>query len=365
MTSMHPRHFSTLVLLFLSAAPAGAQVVHPTPANLGHPTTFVVRRTDTLSGDRATDALARQLRGLRVVGRIGGEAGAGGADFGRITAIALDHSGRLLILDDQDKSISRWSATGAPLGRFGRAGGGPLEFNWPNGIDHLDDGILVVGDRQFGLKRIRWDSLPVYRDIWRSGVTYDAFCADGAGIVAYRWNEGGTVIEVIDRNGVPTAYFGVPYRDPAPFVARQLSAGRVACLQGGRIASTNLILPYVWIWERDGTPVATIGLHDFLPMRIEGSDNGGLTYSSPPEGYEVVQRIVPVGVEHFLVQLFYQDRTSLRERAEFTEVRSFLFSTRTGRGLFLGTTLPPIGAARLPLLYGWRNDPVPEVVILR
>lgn len=356
------RHSLFFSLLF--ATPLVAQTIHPTPENLNYPVTTTIRRNDTLSGDPATDALAGRLRALRVTARIGGEAGTPGADFGKIGEIALDRTGRLLILDIQDKSISRWADDGRALGRFGRSGGGPLEFNWPNGLGVLDDGTLVVGDRQFGLKRIRWDSTATYRDTWRSGVTYDSFCADGAGLVAYGWNAAGTVVDIIDGTGARLRGFGVTYRDPSGFTQRLLSQGQVGCLQGGRVASTSLLLPFVWIADRSGATIATVKLDGFLPMGVRDVGQG-LTYSVPEGGYEAVRKIVPVGPDHFLVQLFYQTPASSRERAEYVEVRTYLISTSTARGLFLGTSLPVIGAAPLPLVYGWRNDPVPEVVILR
>lgn len=355
---------NALLLPFLFAVPLVAQTTHPTPENLNYPVTATIRRTDTLSGDPSTDALARRLRALHVTARIGGEAGTAGADFGKIGEIALDRRGRLLVLDLQDKSISRWSADGHALGRFGRSGGGPLEFNWPNGVGVLDDGTLVVGDRQFGLKRIRWDSTATYRDTWRSGVTYDSFCADGAGVVAYGWNTAGTVVDIIDSTGARLRGFGTTYRDPSSFNQRALSQGQVGCLQGGRLASTSLVLPFVWISDRTGTTIATVKLEGFLPMTVRDVGQG-LTYSIPAEGYEAVRKIVPVGPDHFLAQLFFQTRASAHDRAEYVEVRTYLISTQTGRGLYLGTSLPVIGAAPLPLVYGWRNDPVPEVVILR
>lgn len=362
--SDHVRTLIHTILLLLLATPAAAQRVHPTPENLSHPTTAVIRRADTLSGDAATDALARRLRALRPVHRIGGEDATGGADFGRIADVTVDRVGRIIVLDEQDKSVSRWTTEGRAAGRFGRSGGGPLEFHSPTGLLVQDDGTVVVLDRALGLRRFAWDSAARYLDAWQAGRTYEDACASGNEIVALRWHDDRTVAQVIGPRGERVRGFGLEYRSDVELTNRLLSGGRLGCLHRGKVATTNIILPYVWIWDREGRSVAVTGLGEFSPMGVTEEENG-LTYRLPPEGYEAVRRIVSVGADHFLVQLFFQTLESSRERAEYQELRSYLISSVTGRGVYLGTALPVIASAPWPHLIGWRNDPVPEVVILR
>lgn len=59
---------------------------------------------------------------------IGGESAAEGADFGRISGLATDATGRVFVADAQDNQIRVFSATGVLLGKIGRVGSGPLEF---------------------------------------------------------------------------------------------------------------------------------------------------------------------------------------------------------------------------------------------
>lgn len=353
----------SLFVATLVAAPLAAQIHHPTPANLQARPTATISRTDTLSGDPATDALARRLRALRPVRKLGGEDAVGGADWGRIADVAIDRKGRILVLDEQDKSISRWTFEGRAEGRFGRTGGGPLEFQSPAFLAIGGDDTLIVADRMTGIRRFAWTSTPVSLATWTPGKSYRDLCAGPLGVVGRRPEDDGTVAQIFGPDGERVRGIGARYISDNAFTARLLSEGRLGCLPNGSVVGTNIILPYVWIWDRAGQTLATVELVSFTPMTVTDVDNG-LRYSTPEGGYDAVRRIVPIGPDHFLVQLFYQDAASIRERAEYREVRTYLLSSRTGRGLYLGTSLPVIAGERYPRLVGWRNDPMPEVMIL-
>jgi hypothetical protein len=348
----------------LFAAPLAAQRTHPTQENLSLAVTATVSRSDTLSGDTLIDRMAARLRTLRPTGRIGGEAGAGGADFGRIADVTVDRTGRILVLDDQDKSITRWTAQGRPAGRFGRAGGGPLEFQYPARLAVQDDGTLLVVDRAVGIKRFRWDTSATLRDTWSPGRGGEAICAHGAEVTMVGLEGEGTLTQVFNAHGIRTRGIGAPYQDPAPFTRRLLSSGNVGCLPDGRIVTTMHILPFVRFWSATGAPEMTTSSRDFHPMGVEETGRG-LTYSMPSTGYHAIRALTPLGRDLLLVQIFFKDGESTREQAEYRELQTYLISTRTGRGVFIGTSLPLI----LPLpdggFVGWRNDPVPEVVFLR
>ena len=77
---------------------------------------------------------------------IGGENAAEGADFGRISGLATDATGRIFVADAQDNQVRVFSATGAPLGRIGRVGSGPLEFKRLRTIAIGPDRLLWARD---------------------------------------------------------------------------------------------------------------------------------------------------------------------------------------------------------------------------
>jgi protein-S-isoprenylcysteine O-methyltransferase Ste14 len=352
-----------LFALLLSATPLSAQIVHPTPENLDRLVTANIRRGDTLSGDATLDALARRLRALRPVAQIGGEAAAHGADWGKIRDVTLDREGRILVLDEQDKSISRWSVDGKPLGRFGRGGEGPLEFFEPTALAAMKDGTVLVLDRAYGLKRFTWDSTAQFHEFWFQGVTFEDVCAFGNGIVGQRQYDDNSIAQIIGPDGTRIRGVGRGYKAQSG-LAKSLSRGPVGCLPNGMIAGASEVLPYVSIWDTTGKTIATTNLVDFTPMNVVESP-GTVTHRGAPEGYEIYRTIVPVGTEHFLVQVALHTSASGRERAEYAKLHTYLLSNRTGKGVYLGTTLPMIAGGDPSRLIGWRNDPVPEVVILR
>lgn len=278
--------------------------------------------------------------------------------------MTLDPQGRIVVLDEQDKSVTRWSAAGAALGRFGRGGGGPLEFVAPTGVVVQQDGTVIVLDRALGLRRFTWDSTPHYRDTWLRGDSFDDLCTAPGGLVGARYQDDGTIAQLIDATGTRTRGVGRAYQSPNAMAVRSLSRGTIGCLPNGTVAGATSVLPYIWIWDPNGATIATTRLEAFHPISVK-EIQGGLQFGMPEGGYDEFRRMVPVGPGHFLVQLAFHDLQGSRDHAELTEVRSYLLSDRTGKGVFVGTSLPLIAAVNGATAVGWRNDPVPEIVILR
>jgi hypothetical protein len=348
----------------LLASPLAAQRTHPTPENLALTPSATITKRDTASGDAALDRMAARLRALRPAVLLGGENATGGADFGRIGDVAVDSAGRILVLDLQDKGISRWSAAGAAAGKFGREGGGPLEFNFPTRLAIQRDGTLLVLDRALGIRRFRWERDPAYLDTWMPSQTGEALCTHGADAVMQRRGEDGSATQVVGPNGARARGIALGYQDPNELTRRLLSGGSTGCLPDGGYATTLLLIPVVRFWSATGVAGPITRIADFSPMGVTETD-GGLTYRFPEEGYHAVRALTPIGPDLVLVQIFFQDATSSQERAEYKELQSYLVSARTGRGVYLGTSLPMVQPLPDGGFVGWRNDPVPEVVILR
>lgn len=86
--------------------------------------------------------------------------------FGSINAIAVDASGRLLVLDGQARSVRVYDSTGAHLADWGRDGAGPGEFRSPDaGLAVLSNGDVVVRDPgNARMQKFSPDGTP--RDTW-------------------------------------------------------------------------------------------------------------------------------------------------------------------------------------------------------
>lgn len=77
---------------------------------------------------------------------IGGESAVEGADFGRISGLAVDAAGRVFVADMQDNQIRVFSPKGTLAAKVGRMGSGPLEFKRLATIGFGPDALLWVRD---------------------------------------------------------------------------------------------------------------------------------------------------------------------------------------------------------------------------
>lgn len=59
---------------------------------------------------------------------IGGENATDGAEFGRVSGLAVDATGRIFVADADDSQVRLFSGNGALVAKIGRSGSGPLEF---------------------------------------------------------------------------------------------------------------------------------------------------------------------------------------------------------------------------------------------
>jgi hypothetical protein len=79
--------------------------------------------------------------------RIGAFEGEDHEMFGRVQALAVSGEGAIYVMDGQVPALRKYSADGAYLGTFGRSGGGPGEYQQPDGgLGVLPDGRVVVRD---------------------------------------------------------------------------------------------------------------------------------------------------------------------------------------------------------------------------
>lgn len=81
-----------------------------------------------------------------------------GQVIGNSVFLARSGTGDLYLTDVERQSVLRFSSSGSYLGRFGRSGSGPGEFQLPTVASVLDDSLLVVAD--VALSRLSIFSIP-------------------------------------------------------------------------------------------------------------------------------------------------------------------------------------------------------------
>jgi len=78
--------------------------------------------------------------------RVGSMSGDAWDGFTRISSLAFDAEGRLVILDQGQRRVHIVAPDGSHVRSFGTTGDGPGEFRSPSGVAVLEDGRIVVSD---------------------------------------------------------------------------------------------------------------------------------------------------------------------------------------------------------------------------
>jgi hypothetical protein len=105
------------------------------------------RRGDTLIVRTISGSVFRDtLRPVPEVA-IGSEDGGDATIFGNIASFDVDREGRIYVLDRQAFEVRVFGPDGKHLRTFGRRGGGPGEFENPQGVRVTPDGRVIVRDQ--------------------------------------------------------------------------------------------------------------------------------------------------------------------------------------------------------------------------
>ena len=162
-------------------------------------------------------ASEKPVAGLSFVGKIGElESTDPDRQFARPMSADEDAAGNLFVLDYQECCVNKFSARRKLLGRFGRKGQGPGEFNYPMSVEVAASGQVVVttGSSEFHVfdndgayvDRFR---LPPYRGISPAVLGSDrivayAFQADGEN------SRANPILAIFDFHGRVQLEFGEP-----------------------------------------------------------------------------------------------------------------------------------------------------------
>lgn len=323
-----------------SEGDSGIGSVHPQEAFLPHSgdVDHTVGR-DTASDDALASALGAVLQ--RAADTIGVRDGSGPELFGRITDVAVDANGRVLVLDAEHSEVRIFGSDGTFVGAFGSRGEGPGEFQSPDHLALFENGQLVVED--LGRLQIFEPQGEAFRHVAQVKVPFSAYGACTLeekiylqGFSAETPEHG---IHVFSRAGERLRSFGPAYEAPDEFVRTQMTRGKLACDRStGTIIFAFSYGPLIYGLGADGALRWTTRLTDFSSAPVEYLNKGGrraLRYSREP-GTGSVTSLVDVPGPGVLLQTMHAPASESGSRADRHVIQSYWVASSTGRGAYLG-----------------------------
>jgi hypothetical protein len=300
------------------------------------------------------------------------------AEFGRIVDVSVRH-GLAAVVDQGFFEVSVFDTATWSGSTFGQQGSGPLDFRTLVGVDIGAPNRLTVYDMALGLKTLSIDdreaprllavvpprvsamSACLRRDrlivIAPSGLMPGAV-ADGANVEP--------LLMELDSAGNPARRFGDSYRAENPLTRRMMSQAVMGCAATGDLVVGYVSLPYLRVYGVDGQLRHTIRLRDYAQgWSIERRDaNGRASIGLGPDTREVSQsrRVVHLEAGIFAVQvatLRFDRRSVVTARLD-----TYLVSSRTAEGVYVGDHLPYLASADGVPSVGFRDDPEPALLRL-
>ncbi|HEX2191217.1 MAG TPA: hypothetical protein VHG51_20070 [Longimicrobiaceae bacterium] len=363
------------LLLFLSACgpevAAGGKQVHPTRENLpeGAELAAWVRMEDEGGPPEELRGILEQLGSAREVLKLGVLEGPEHQVFGSVEDIEGDAQGSFAVLDSRFNQVRVYGSDGAISERFGAPGRGPNEFLAPEALERDRTGLFIVADRNNQLKIFeRTDGVVTQRSTIQLDFAPEDFCLLGDRVYVQAYRPGQGVVHAFSLAGERLHSFGEPYRSPNALVSSQLSDGRIACSEDAQTVVTLFEhVPVVHGYSPDGTLRWRSRLGDFVPMTIvEGQEPDGrpsIEYLTADAEFDVAEAVTAVPDGMVMVQTAHHNPASRAEGRDYSELRTYVLSARTGQGAYVGSHLPRIYDVEGSRLFGATNDPFPQVMV--
>jgi hypothetical protein len=371
---MRPNSICTAAwLLFLVLGTVGCErtasagkIRHPTPENIPAETDLadVVRLESQPAGE--LQPFAERLAKARLVLTLGQLEGAPSTVFGAVEDVDAHVPGRFAVLDSRYNEVRVFDSSGAFVESFGRPGRGPNEFLAPEALESHGADRFIVADRNAQVKVMERTAAGMRQRVTiRLQFTPEDLCVLADNIVVQGPTPGG-MLHLYSTDGRHLRSLGDGYRSANPLVSSQLSDGRAACAtEAGAIVAMLRYLPYVRGYGTDGTLRWTSRLADFRTIGIEeGVEPDGQPYVVVGAGtgeYDEVEVLHALDEGLVIVQTARHTPQSDQERREHAELRTYVLSARTGKGVYVGNTLPRVLDVAGKRIYTATNDPFPQV----
>lgn len=214
--------------------------------------------------------------------------------FGNIRDVEVDGDGNILILDDQDFSLSWFGPDGRFRGRTGRDGGGPGEFRAPAGLAVSPAGQIYVLDAasrkvvefalgEEGLEFVRSLPVPVQGS--------DMCLIDGRLVVLGQVSDGAPKVYILSEEGEVIRSFGPGFPRQLPprglerftaFFASSNGRGYVHCSGGDVLAIASERLGIVRWFSTQGDFIREVAINEFSPVTWTPNPGGGLSMGVDP-----------------------------------------------------------------------------------
>lgn len=364
-----------LVLFACDDATMGsARIAHPTPENIPDEAKKIARHWEgTRSVDESLRNFAIRLAGAEKAFTIGALRGERYKVFGLIEDIGVDHKGRFYVLDSRLNEVRIFGRQGRFLQSFGAPGPGPREFQNPEGIEVEPQGVVAVLDA--GLPGVKFfkraDSTFVRTLTVRPKLGPEGFCVLDDRIYMRAWRpQNDKMIHVFARSsGEYIDSFGGAYVAGNWLVKEQLSAGLLACDQDAQMIVTMFDrFPIIRGYSPDGRLKWTSVLADWRQQEIESyttpDGRPGISYSAAQE-YSTAEALADAPGKYVVIQVARHDSASIADRREWKELHTYVISSQSGKGVYIGHSLPRIGAMSRAWIYAASNTPFPQVYIFQ
>lgn len=284
--------------------------------------------------------------------------------FGKINQIAVDSNGNIVVLDEQNYTVSWFAPDGRHVATTGCEGEGPAEFLAPAGIAVGPNDLVYVSDAP--TRRVvvfapssreptilRTISVPVFAD----DICIEGDDSDVRIVLLGQVPPGSPLIHVLSLDGDLIASFG-PLLDSPSRVAFRNNRGNMSCTSE-QVSITSERLGVVRAYSLAGEPIRRIEIDDFAPVQWVVDGTRVSMGMDPRLGrVNTITAIAPLGPASVVLTVHEASATDWDGH----------YALRTV-DLETGETSPPhaegLIAARIAdgRLYGYVHDPFPKVVV--
>lgn len=312
------------------------------------------------------------LAELDTIAKLGVLAGDSIQELGRIAAVVRDSAGHLFVLDSRTPALLQYTADGVYVGAVRGRGGGPGELAGPSALALDPTGRLLVMDPRNGriLVYAPSDHGPRYLSEVRPELVSRSLCTIGARWYLQAPGGRGVIHELSPAGGVVRS-FGEPvdlapfFSGPAPpLIQETFGLGPMLCTAApDLIVALATAVPVVRAFAPDGQLVWNHQLADYHPLELEQSARGMRGRPAPGTGSQVALGMTRWAGDTLLVQLEVRHQEAGADSTPM-DIDSRFLSLKTGEELGRTRSLPRIAIRQGDTLYAFRNDPFPQVLIL-
>lgn len=356
---------ASLIMLVVSGAGCGERQATSHPIAEGYP--YAIDQAISLNqgeGDTAMAQLAELLRAAPRVATIGQLGGPPELQFGDISSIASDGRGRVFVLDRQAREIDAFTRDGEWLGLIAGPGPGPKELQRPVSITMVGIDTLLIADRASGMRLLDADPRDTFPVIegWKVSPPPMAACwMDGTAYVRGDAAPGALQVRAYSGHGELMDSMLKGYGAGNPLVQSEVSEGTVACDERAHaIVAAYQLLPIVFGLSADGAVRWGSRIEGFVQAEISESTVDGAPAVTVGRSGEHVLHIVPFPGGASILQ------TVVTSEDSFPQLKSYVISSVSGQGFYIGDELPAIMAADSTHFYGaWgtETEPWPRLVV--